>query len=69
MLKGCVFLVFAALSGCAVYYPPTPVPAGPDPAQAQAAADAQCAKSGKVAVMIKPADCNSANCTTTFACR
>ncbi len=67
MIKKCLLLVSALLSGCVAYYPATP--AGPDPSQAQAAANAQCAKSGKVAVMVKPASCNSSNCTTTFECR
>jgi len=67
MVNKCLLLISAALSGCAAYYPATP--AGPDPTQAQAAANTQCAKSGKVAVMIKPASCNSNNCTTTFECR
>jgi hypothetical protein len=66
-------LVFVAtLSGCVAY--PEPVyyqaaPAGPDPQQAQAAANAQCAKSGKVAVKTKAMNCNSSNCTTTFECQ
>jgi len=67
MLKRCLLLIPAALSGCVAYYPAPP--AALDPHQAQAAADAQCAKSGKVAVLIKPANCSGSSCTTTFECR
>ena len=56
-----VFCVW--LSGCVAYPHSAP---GPDPYQAQAAADAQCAKSGKNAVKTEPVSCNVANCTTTF---
>ena len=67
MVNKCLLVISVLLSGCVAYYPATP--AGPDPTQAQAAADTQCAKSGKVAVMVKAASCNSSNCTTTFECR
>lgn len=67
MLKRCPFLIPALLSGCVAYYPAQP--AAPDPQQAQAAADAQCAKSGKTAVLVKPANCSGSSCTTTFECR
>ncbi|MFT3848959.1 MAG: hypothetical protein QM739_09830 [Propionivibrio sp.] len=66
MLKRCLLLIPAVLSAC-TYYVAQPV--APDPNQAQAAADAQCAKSGKAAVLIKPANCSGNNCTTTFECR
>ena len=70
MMKNCLLVLI--LSGCAVYpepayYPVAPV--GPDPYQAQAAADAQCAKSGKAAVRIKPTNCTTKTCTTTFECQ
>lgn len=72
MLKISLLIISLILSGCVaypdpVYYPAHPV--GPDPYQAQAAAHAQCARSGKVAVKVKPTDCNSNNCTATFECQ
>ena len=68
-MKTVLSIVSVILSGCVVYPEPAPYPAGPDQNQAQAAANAQCAKSGKVAIEVKPTNCNSANCTTTFECQ
>lgn len=71
-MKICLLVLIAILSGCVAYPEPMyyPVaPAGPDPQQAQAAANAQCAKSGKVAVKVKPTNCTGSNCTTTFECQ
>ncbi len=66
MFKRSLFLIVALLSGCVAYYPAQTTP---DPHQAQAAADARCAKSGKVAVLIVPAACSASSCTSTFECR
>lgn len=64
-------VIFASiLSGCVAYpayYPATPVTS--DPNHAQAVANEQCAKSGKIAVKVAPANCTAANCTTAFECR
>ena len=60
------------LSGCVAYpaYYPAPAPTPThDPVQAQATANDQCAKSGKVAVQIKSTNCTSQNCTTAYECR
>lgn len=57
------------LGACASYPPPTAYPAIPDAHQAQAAADAQCARTGKLAVRIKAPECSSAQCVTSFECR
>ena len=67
MFKSCLFVSAALLVGCAAQYPGPSSSA--DPRQAQAAADAQCAKSGKVAVLIVPAACSASSCTSTFECR
>ena len=67
MIKRSLLLSVVLLAGCVAYYPAPS--SSPDPRQAQAAADAQCAKSGKVAVLIVPATCSASNCTTTFECR
>nr|MBL8411762.1 hypothetical protein [Dechloromonas sp.] len=59
--------VALSLSACVAYYPaPTPTH---DPNRAQALANEQCAKSGKVAVKVQPTDCNATNCTTAYECR
>jgi hypothetical protein len=60
----------ALLSGCVAY--PAYYPAAPavsSPAQAQAAANQECAKSGKVAVMVEQTNCDGQNCTTKFVCK
>ena len=60
----------AVLSGCVAYpayYPATP--AASSQAQAQAAANQECAQSGKVAVMVEQTNCDGQNCTTKFVCR
>ena len=67
MFKRSLLLSIALLAGCATSYPAPS--ASPDPRQVQAAADARCARSGKVAVLIVPATCSASNCTTTFECR
>ena len=70
MLKIYLIVISVILSGCVAYpayYPAQPVVS--DPNQAQAVANEQCAKSGKVAVKVRPANCNTNNCTTAFECR
>lgn len=67
-----LLILCVILGGCVAYPDPAYYPArplGPDPAQAQAAANERCARSGKVAVKVKPTNCNSSNCTTTFECQ
>jgi starvation-inducible outer membrane lipoprotein len=69
-----IFLLslFALLSGCVAYpaYYPAPAPTPThDPVRAQAIANEQCAKSGKVAVKVKPTNCTSQNCTTAYECQ
>lgn len=65
-----LLLIALLLGGCVAYPEPYPVvPAAPDPAQAQAAANAQCARSGKVAVRVSPTECSGGSCTSTFHCR
>ena len=67
-MKIVLFVKPFIISGC-VAYPYPAYPTGPDPYQAQALANEQCAKSGKVAVKIKPTNCDGANCKTTFECQ
>lgn len=65
-----LLIICALLSGCVAYpayYPAAP--AVPQQDQAQAAANAQCAQSGKVAVMAEPTRCDGQNCTTRWVCR
>jgi hypothetical protein len=65
-----LLIVSVILSGCVAYpayYPTSPVVS--DPNHAQAVANEQCSKSGKVAVKIQSANCNNQNCTTAFECR
>ena len=57
------------LGACTSYPPATTYPATPDAHQAQATADAQCARSGKLAVRIKAPECSGAQCVTSFECR
>lgn len=69
-MKTYLIVISVILSGCVAYpayYPTQPVVS--DPGQAQRTANEQCAKSGKVAVKVKPTDCNANNCTTAFECR
>ncbi len=68
IMKIFLIIISVILSGC-VAYPYPAYPAGPDPYQAQALASEQCAKSGKVAVKIKPTNCNDTNCITAFECQ
>ena len=65
-----IFLLslFAMLSGCVAYPASAPTPTH-DPVRAQAVANEQCAKSGKVAVKVKPTNCTSQNCTTAYECQ
>ena len=67
ILKIFLIIISVILSGCVAY--PYPAYPGPDPYQAQALASEQCAKSGKVAVKIKPTNCNDTNCITAFECQ
>ena len=69
-LKIHLLIACAFLSGCVAYpaYYPAP-PVAPNQGQAQAAANEQCAKSGKVAVMVEPTSCDAQNCTTRWVCR
>jgi hypothetical protein len=72
MWKISLLFLSAILSGCVAYpaYYPAPTPTvAHDPSQAQAIANEQCAKSGKVAVKVKPTNCTSQNCTTAFECQ
>ncbi|MBK7079726.1 MAG: hypothetical protein IPO82_10380 [Betaproteobacteria bacterium] len=65
-----LLIVAALLSGCVAYpayYPAAPAPSSQ--AQAQAAANQECAQSGKVAVMVEPTSCDGQNCTTRWVCR
>ena len=69
-MKIFLLTISVILSGCVAYpayYPTQPVVS--DQNQAQTVANEQCAKSGKVAVKIKPTNCNGNNCTTAFECR
>ncbi|MGA8393774.1 MAG: hypothetical protein WB775_16725 [Burkholderiaceae bacterium] len=71
-MKTSLLLISALLSGCVAYYPayyPAPVAPNQGQGQAQAAANEQCAKSGKVAVMVEPTSCDGQNCTTRWVCR
>ena len=69
-MKTSLLIACALLSGCVAYpaYYPAPQIANPQ-GQAQAAANEQCAKSGKVAVMVEPTSCDGQNCTTRWVCR
>jgi len=69
MMKTSLLLITALLSGCVAYPAYYPAPAAPNQGQAQAAANEQCAKSGKVAVMVEPTSCDGQNCTTRWVCR
>ena len=57
------------LRGLLPAYYPAPVAPNQGQGQAQAAANEQCAKSGKVAVMVEPTSCDGQNCTTRWVCR
>lgn len=65
-MKNYLPILCALLCGCAAY--PAYYPA-PNPNAAQDAANAECAKSGKVAVMVQPTSCDAQNCTTRWVCR
>ncbi|MBP6709046.1 MAG: hypothetical protein KA223_07790 [Candidatus Accumulibacter sp.] len=67
-MKKLLIVVPVILSGCVVYPDPA-YSGGPDPYRAQTLANEQCAKSGRVAVMVSPKNCDATNCTTTFECR
>jgi hypothetical protein len=70
IMKTYLLIAAVILSGCVAYPAYYPVPAGAPPqGQAQAAANEQCAKSGKVAVMSEPTSCDAQNCTTKWVCR
>ena len=81
-MKTCLLIVAALLSGCVAYpaYYPAAYPAtypaaypaqtvAPGGSQAQAAADAQCARTGQVAVKAEPTSCDGQNCTSRFICK
>jgi len=81
-VKTFLLIVAVLLSGCVAYpayYPvanPATYPAAypaqtvaPGGSQAQAAADAQCARTGQVAVKAEPTSCDGQNCTTRFICK
>jgi len=69
IMKTSLLLILALLSGCVAYPAYYPAPVAPNQGQAQAAANEQCAKSGKVAVMVEPTSCDGQNCTTRWVCR
>jgi len=69
IMKTSLLIILALLSGCVAYPAYYPAPAAPNLGQAQAAANEQCAKSGKVAVMVEPTSCDGQNCTTRWVCR
>lgn len=69
-MKTYLLIISVILSGCVAYpayYPPYAT--APNPAQAQAAANEECAKTGKVAVKTEPTNCDGQNCTTKFICK
>jgi hypothetical protein len=69
-MKNYLPILCVLLCGCVAYpaYYPA-VPATPNPNAAQDAANAECARSGKVAVRVEPTTCDSQNCTTRWVCR
>jgi hypothetical protein len=69
-LKTYLLIISTLLSGCVAYpayYPPQTV--APNPSQAQAVANEECAKTGKVAVKVEPTHCDGQNCTSKFICK
>jgi len=70
MLKIHLLIVSGILSGCVAYpayYPTYPVGSNQD--RAQALANEECAKSGKVAVQVEQTNCSGENCTRKFVCQ
>ncbi len=66
-MKTSLLILCAVLSGCVAY--PAYYPTAANPNAAQDTANAECAKSGRVAVMAAPTTCDSQNCTTRWVCR
>jgi hypothetical protein len=70
MMRIYLLAISAIISGCVAYpayYPEAPAVSSQD--RAQAAANQECAQSGKVAVLVEPTSCDGQNCMTKWVCR